>query len=245
MFTLDIKDREDISGQSQLNDKIIDAAQKILLKQFTDFNGFQPTCFKQNLKHFKTVNENMVQILHRGDIKNGHWFTISTVGCKDGNVNWFDSIYSDLDGESKNQICSIVNHSGKQVKFHRYPVQNQIGASDCGLFAIAFAVSICLGSNPSKFIYEQDKMRAHLIDCLLNPFNNFPFSVNTNWKKRKISTTRENVFCNCRSPYDSEMVECIICKEWFHLRCLDKSIAKQIDGDPSFSFSCKNCLCRE
>ena len=46
----------------------------------------------------------MIQILHRGDIKSGHWFTISTVDCKEGTINWYDSIYNDLDKESKQQF---------------------------------------------------------------------------------------------------------------------------------------------
>ena len=76
--------------------------------------------------------------------------------------------------------------TGENVIFQKYPVQNQVGCSDCGLFAIAFAVPICLGMNPSKFIYDQEKMRRNLSECLENKKNsNFPFSVNTNWKKEE------------------------------------------------------------
>ena len=149
----------------------------------------------------------MIQILHRGDIKSGHWFTISTVDCKEGTINWYDSIYNDLDKESKQQICAIIKPAGKNLIFQKCPVQNQVGGSDCGLFAIAFAVSICLGVNPSKFIYDQENMRRHLTECLENQkFSNFPFSVNTNWKKKKVTKTREHIYCICRGLYDSEMV---------------------------------------
>ena len=34
----------------------------------------------------------MVQLLHRDDIESGHWFLISIVNCKEGNVYWYDSI---------------------------------------------------------------------------------------------------------------------------------------------------------
>ena len=37
----------------------------------------------------------------------------------------------------------------KRTKFHRQPVQNQMGGTDCGYFAIVFAVSVYLGPNPS------------------------------------------------------------------------------------------------
>ena len=41
-----------------------------------------------------------------------------------------------------------------------------MGGADCGLFAIAFAVAICFGMNPSKVIFIQEKMRRHLIQFL-------------------------------------------------------------------------------
>ena len=43
-----------------LNDKVIDAAQTIMKKQFNDspkINGFQSAIFKQNTKHFKKIDK--------------------------------------------------------------------------------------------------------------------------------------------------------------------------------------------
>ena len=62
--------------------RIIQFAQKVLIEQFGIVNGFQSTLFKQNLKHFKKSDENMVQILHRGDVKSSRWFTVSIIDCK-------------------------------------------------------------------------------------------------------------------------------------------------------------------
>ena len=76
--------------------------------------------------------------------------------------------------------------------------------------------------NPSKFIYDQENMRRHLTECLENQkFCNFPFSVNYNWKKKKVTKTREHIYCICRGLYDSEMVQCVICETWLPHRCLD------------------------
>ena len=81
----------------------------------------------------------------------------------------------------------LLLYRDTHTRVHTY-IQNQVGCSDCGLFAIAFAVSICLGMNPSKFIYDQENMRRHLIECIENQkFSNFLFSVNTNWKKKKVT----------------------------------------------------------
>ena len=59
----------------------------------------------------------MIQVFHRGDIKSGHWFTISTVDCKEGTINLYGSIYNDLDKESKQQICAIMKPGGKNLTF--------------------------------------------------------------------------------------------------------------------------------
>ena len=84
LTTLSQNDKDEIVGHKELGDKIIESAQNTLKNLFPDFNGFQSTIFKQNLKHFNKVDKNMIQILHRGDIKSGHRFTISTVDCKEG-----------------------------------------------------------------------------------------------------------------------------------------------------------------
>lgn len=128
---------------------------------------------------------------------------------------------------------------GKHLHFLKCPVQNQVGATDCGLFAIAFAVALCFGMNPSKAIFAQEKMRAHLIECLENQkFSNFPFNINTNWKKKKITKTMEFIYCKCRGLYDSEMVQCVSCEAWLHHRCIDQNILKQIEKNQKFEFKC-------
>ena len=43
--------------------------------------------------------------------------------------------------------------------------QKQKGATDCGVFAIAFATAIAFGINPSKLKLKQEAMRAHLVYC--------------------------------------------------------------------------------
>ena len=162
----------------------------------------------------------MVKIPHRGSFTSGHWFTISTLNCSEGSVNVFDSMYTDLEQDSKSQILSVLKHDGKHVKFHVIPVQHQVGGTDCGLFAIAFAVALSFGLNPAKLIFEQHKMRAHLISCISQDhFTNFPFNINTNWKKKKQTTSKENIFCSCRGLYDSEMIQCTECFEWYRQAC--------------------------
>ena len=72
----------------------------------------------------------------------------------------------------------ITEEDGEEVDPHLVvhvpPVQQQNGASDCGVFAIAFAVHKLLGDNLKEIEFDQDQMRNHLLGCL---------------KKRKFSYT--------------------------------------------------------
>ena len=46
-------------------------------------------------------------------------------------------------------------------------VQQQQGGTDCGLFAIAYALSLASGEDPTRIKFKQEEMRQqHLIDCL-------------------------------------------------------------------------------
>ena len=42
-------------------------------------------------------------------------------------------------------------------------VQKQLGASGCGLFALAFVADLCHGLDPTNRSYDQAKIREHLI----------------------------------------------------------------------------------
>ena len=53
------------------------------------------------------------------------------------------------------------------------PSQKQKGSNDCGVFAIGIAVAVAFGLNPSKVHFQQDRMRAHLVNC----FNKELFSL--------------------------------------------------------------------
>ena len=243
-YSLNSKDKHDIENKELLNDKIIDAAQETMKNQFTNpkINGFQSVLNKQRAHRFNMVEKDMVQILHRGSVISGHWFTISTLNCPEGTVNVFDSMYTDIDQESKSQILNILRHTGKSVRFHLIPVQRQAGGTECGLFAIAFAVALSFGLNPAKLIFDQSKMRAHLIFCFLDQtFSNFPFHINTNWKKKKQISLKVNIFCICRGLYDSEMMQCTQCLEWFHFRCIDKQTTKSLNR-PDYQFRCSQCI---
>ncbi len=45
-------------------------------------------------------------------------------------------------------------------------MNKQFGTDDCGLFALAYALAICMNKNPAQLLFEQISMRNHFNDVL-------------------------------------------------------------------------------
>ena len=61
---------------------------------------------------------------------------------------------------------AIYGHLSKQLSAQVVHVQQQQGTTDCGLYAIAYALHAANGDDPAKLKFEQKKMRAHFLECL-------------------------------------------------------------------------------
>ena len=89
-----------------------------------------------------------------------HWLT---VGCID------DSMLSGcrLTRSVELQIASIFAPvtQDKTLVATLVPVQQQVGAVDCGLFAAPFALHAAKGDNLRKLHFYQSRIRSHLIHC--------------------------------------------------------------------------------
>ncbi|KAL5500398.1 hypothetical protein EMCRGX_G011953 [Ephydatia muelleri] len=126
-----------------LDDEHITAAQHLLQEQHPDVAGLQSTSL-QYTRTFEVHRDHpFIQCLH----ENGnHWITVSTVGCS-----------SDMLQASKDSIVL------EYIK-----MQEQSGASDCGLFAIATATAICNGQDLCMLEFDQFLMRKHLLQFFQN-----------------------------------------------------------------------------
>ena len=81
-----------------------------------------------------------MQILN---VRRSHWITVSTIGCPKEQVNNFDSLPCvDVPRQMKEQIAAICFMEESSITLNFPNVQTQIGGSDCGLFALAFAMSL-------------------------------------------------------------------------------------------------------
>lgn len=104
--------------------------------------------------------------------------------------------------------------------------QQQIGGSDCGVFAIATVTAICNGQKPEALRFDQGLMRQHLLksikDKLLLPF------LSRKVAKRKpeiFLRERIHIYCICRLPDDGrKMIQCTMCKCWYHCNCMKVTV---------------------
>ena len=99
-----------------------------------------------------------VQILH---VHNDHWITISNLCCETGVVYIYDSVYNNISSEVRQLINNICGSGISVVMYNKIP--KQIGATDCGIYAIATATAL-LHVNLTS--YNQSSLRSHLIACL-------------------------------------------------------------------------------
>ena len=91
--------------------------------------------------------------------------------------------------------------------FHRYVnIQVQAGTRDCGLFAIANALSIVNGEEPSKKMFDQKTMQRDLVrdfdNGVLRSFNGRKVTR----KRRSCNDVTIKVYCHCRGLEEGEMI---------------------------------------
>ena len=180
---------------------------------------------------FNVSREEFVQIIN---VRRNHWITVSSVGCPKNSVKIYDSLpSSSLTARVKQQIASICFCEEKEITVTFANVQRQQGGGDCGLFTIAFAMSLCAGEEPSTLNYAQIKLRQHLIECLENnSITSFPVLQ----RKRSVRKVNEHqskilVYCVCRQPHSEKMAECNFCEEWYHDECVKIPLDVWVDKD--------------
>ena len=132
-------------------------------RQFPDICGLQDTVtipYKHLCKPMGSSDS--VQIINEAG--KSHWITSR---MQDNQIFIYDSIKNlNITGLSIDATVALQNLHG-DVKSVSFPdVSQQQGSKDCGLFAIAFATSICFGEPPEKVNFRQFLMRKHLHNCL-------------------------------------------------------------------------------
>ena len=118
-------------------------------------------------------------------------------------------------------LCHIdTMHPAITMQF--MDVQMQTGGYDCGLFAVAFLVSLALGKSPGQYHFDQDKMRQHFWRCFQNrKLSMFPYSKLQQATESSVKAVEEvcvHCICTCRMPEvpNTKWTESSGCKNWYH-----------------------------
>ena len=239
LYTLKMEKKEEVlSSTGWLSDTVISAAQLLILQEFPRIAGLQNPTVHQCLS-FQVLRGEFVQIIHVGGC---HWCTISNVGCNDGVVNVYDSMYPSVSSSTLKLIASLMFSRAKKLTVRIMDVGRQCNGSDCGVLAIAFAYDICSGNDPCKVKYDHRLIRRHLADCLEN-CSLSPFPVVGERRTTGVRHTQSvDLHCSCRLPEEEgdKMAECDVCKTWYHQHCMD--IPDNVfDDETEVTWKCKLC----
>lgn len=140
------------------------------------------------------------------------------------------------------QIAKIYSlpESLSVLQLHKMSVQQQHGTLDCGLFAIAYAVEVCLGRNPQCASFDQKRMREHLYTSLVKgvliPFPKMSESETLPRPSPVVHEVQLYCICRMREEYDEEMISCDTCQQWFHTNCVGIDANK-----PPQQWKCYRC----
>ena len=144
-----------------LNDKLINSCQHLLKAQYSHTGEIQGMLLGDNHSFSIEVGE-FIQILHR----QSHWFCITTISCKEGEVKVIDSMFNHLPKREIQQIASLVHSKLPPIALTYLDVAEQERSSDCGLYAIAAATVLGEGKDPCSLQFHQEEMQSHLLACL-------------------------------------------------------------------------------
>ena len=153
LATLDDSDYDIINDPSGwLTCDIVQAVQVLLQEVNPLLEGLQrPTLGR--VRNFDVVSGEF--LLTGSD----HWVCFSSIGCLPGKVHLYDNLFHDVISQEKREERRNDLLGGNLGELQFVPVQQQTNNSDCGVFAIAFAVCLALGTNPKHVTFDTRKMR--------------------------------------------------------------------------------------
>ena len=242
------RERERITGDKDngwLNDVILDNAMSLINSEFPHLKGLQ-SVHRANVLKFKRCDSasSVLQIMNTELTGTGeHWVLVSTVNCKPGYVNIYDSCNSCyINDQMKKAIANLLKMKGDIIVVEYMYSDQQTNSSDCGVFALANMVALANGQDPSKMMYESsERMRECLIESFdLQNMRMFPHTVNDD-QDQKLSEDTIEVYCSCKMPDDNRLYfECEACENWYHPNCEGYGGLSKTDVEKKVLY-CKGC----
>ena len=235
-----------------LNDQIMDAAQILLRRQFPYISRFDTVLKAQNLSYDCCPNNSFKQIVNHTAMKGegSHWLMLSTLDSTPRKeVKLYDSAYESVSFETQEAICNPIQYGQPPCKNDNInllvmdvDMQSKGEEDTCGFHAIANALSLALGIDPTEISYDERAMHKHLFNCLEEEFlTMFPHSSRSSVHKKGVKKTSIlPVFCSCKRPESGFYFECTRCKIWYYPECQNMA-QEDISDDPQEPTYCTAC----
>ena len=238
-YVLTKQHKNQLYGGHLLDDIHIGAAQMLVKMQFPEIGGLQNTLIQnsKNVQPFQGPKN--LQIVHMSDIN--HWIVISTMACKENEIEVYDSLSAMLNLESETVIARYLNATSPHILMKFVNISMQSGSTECGLYAIAVMTALAFGHDPALLVFDQNSLRMHLGECFEAGYiQMFPAVQKRRIKERIKKEKVIPIYCTCRLPEDDNfpMIQCDTCKEWYHFKCIDVSD----DIPEETNWHCQNCI---
>ena len=158
------------------SDEDITEAGNILKEQFQQFHNFQSTLGSHDFVD-GNIDRNIYRYenepsLHLHNVDGNHWVLSSSLGSSKDNISMI-AIFDSLRGpvmrpHLQKQINRIYTPDESEINSVIVDVQQQANSIDCGVYAIAYAVDLLFGFDPSVIEYDERALRPHLVKCFEN-----------------------------------------------------------------------------
>ena len=177
--TLSVSDKAMLLNGGLLNDCHITFAQQLLLQQFPGTKGLQSTLFIDKMASSEAKIDHGVQIIHD---RTNHWIVASNM--KHTGIEIYDSLYTSVNALTHTRVTNIFQPiPDKKPRLKVMKMQKQVGAQDCGLFAVAIATAILFGHDTSvrfnqKIMRPSCEVLSKKITSTISSRNNVTKSIN-------------------------------------------------------------------
>ena len=162
------------------------------------------------------------------NVNSNHWICIF-VNDKKNKVDIYDSLYSSIKLKVVDDLIDLLHTAESSVMFNSTMMQKQVGFTDCSVFSIAEATSLCFKQDATTVRLKVESMRSHLVKRLeegkMEPFSQGKSEKGSKGKIKKTIMYDIHVHCTCRRRHkrNQTMKQCHDCKQWFHQKCLKHS----------------------
>ena len=123
------------------------------------------------------INSEYIQLLFSGNSEKGHWVCMY---YSNNIIHIYDSLNAKCVKEEDKVFINRLFPNNPELKITFETVQSQTNSYDCGIFAIAFAISILFNICPCSLSFDITQMRLHLLKIFeTRTIRMFPLSHNS------------------------------------------------------------------